>query len=155
MPPNCVCMHKYMFTRRTAWEQTPYNYNYKQHWRLVNVGQLPAFLMRNLSSLHLECFYEFSYHDGFNFPSSISKPIMPTPSFFTYLYSDVTKTPVPIFPIDNYWRKIATGLRCFVYRTVTDVSVLSFFKKLTVFVIYWLDVFSSTLVFLIRSSDTH
>ena len=44
MPPNCVCMHRYMFPRRTAWEQTLYNYNYKQHLRLV--GQVPAFLMQ-------------------------------------------------------------------------------------------------------------
>ena len=35
---------------------------------------------------------ELLYHDGFIYPSGISKPIMLTPSFFTYLHSDATKT---------------------------------------------------------------
>ena len=45
-----------------------------------------------LEDVHLECFRELLYHNGFFYPSGISKPIMLTPSFFTYLHSDATKT---------------------------------------------------------------
>ena len=45
-----------------------------------------------LEDMHLECFRELLYHDGFFYPSGISKPIMLTPYFFTYLHSDAIKT---------------------------------------------------------------
>ena len=42
--------------------------------------------------MHLECFRELLFHDGFFYPSGILKPIMLTPSFFTYVHSDAIKT---------------------------------------------------------------